>query len=142
MEPSPDSCICKADYTDARCHCSDNEYTPKWKRSRQANASGVSAHCIHPECSLGTTRLITPTLECIYNLEAALNVVSTPDRPFLLCPKHYQEVWESFNKSPCASCGAKPKCSDYVTAQMLSLLQAGRHRPEIRLKRNLYLHSN
>ena len=137
VEPSPDSCICKADYTNARCHCSDNEYTPKWKRSRQANASGVSARCIHPYWVLigYTTRLITPTLECIDNLEAALNVASTPDRLFLLCPKHYQEVWESFIKPPCASCGAKTKRSEYVTAQMLSLLQAGRHHPEIRLKR-------
>ncbi len=79
-EPAFDSCICKVDYTDARRHCCDSKYTPKWKRSRQHQSGiqveplGVSAHCIYPECSSGNTGLIRPTFECIDNLEVALTL--------------------------------------------------------------------
>ena len=73
--------------------------------------------CIHLNCTATSTevKLITPSFEAIDNLEAALNVISTPDRPFLLCQQHYQEVYRKFKSPWCASCGVKPKSGTYFT---------------------------
>ena len=58
----------------------------------------------------------TPSFEAIDNLEAALNVISTPDRTFLLCAQHYQEVYRQFKcPQPCVNCGVKPRSGTYLT---------------------------
>ncbi len=48
--------------------------------------------------------------------EAALCVESTPEHPFVVCPKHYRELYRQFNSpQPCAGCGVSPKSGTYFT---------------------------
>ena len=62
-----------------------------------------------------TVKLVSPAFEEIDNLEAALCVESTPDHPFLVCPKHYQELYRQFKSpQPCAGMWSQAKIEDLL----------------------------
>jgi len=95
--PSPDSCMCKAHSAEAKCNHLQEGCTPKWKQLSTATGSNIHS-CIHPQCSAtsATVKRVSPAFEEIDNLEAALCAESTPDHPFLVCPKHYQDLYRQF----------------------------------------------
>ncbi len=115
--PSPDSCMCKAHNAEAKRYLLHQGYTLKWKESATGSVDSIHS-CIHPQCLVtnATVKLIAPAFEVIANLEAALCIESSPDHPFLLCPKHYQELYRQFRSPrPCAGCGVTPKFGTYFT---------------------------
>ena len=97
--PPHDSCICKAHQIECKRKYSKHEYTLRWVTAMSQEKTDLAVTwCIHHICTATSTevKLITPSFVAIDNLEAALNVISTPDHPFLLCAQHYQEVYRQF----------------------------------------------
>ena len=113
---SPDSCICKAHKVEAKRYHSQEGYTPKWRG--QVTSGKAVQQCIYPDCSATSTKekLITPAFQSLENFEAALQIQSGPERPFILCSKHYHTLYKQFNSpQPCASCGLRPKTGTRFT---------------------------
>ena len=81
-------------------------FVPKWKRS--LTCTPTYCKCIYPNCSTSpNNRLLSPSFATVSELEAFLNVISSSERPLLLCNDHYQYVYRSPNT--CACCGIRPK---------------------------------
>ena len=77
-------------------------------RSRPEITSCTST-CIFPECQ-DIIKLISPKFDSLENYELAIGVKSSPEKPFLICSKHYAVLYRQLNTpQPCASCGVLPK---------------------------------
>ena len=51
-------------------------------------------------------KLISPKFDSVENCELAIGVKSSPEKPFLLCSKHYAVLYRQLNTpQPCANCG-------------------------------------
>lgn len=94
---------------EAKRHCSDTTFTPKWKRVDDTKASLKS--CVDPHCTNKFhEKLIQPAFATITKFEELLGVQSTADNPLLLCPTCYSKLYHQFNPVySCTSCGAIPK---------------------------------
>ena len=71
-ELPPSSCICKAHHTEAKRHCSNIGYVPKWKKRTQT--VGNVQVCAYPQCFTTNTdhRLIVPSFDSLDNIRMAL----------------------------------------------------------------------
>ena len=65
-------------------------------------------HCMHKLCrALGTLTRVSFSEQV---LREYLHVEQLPEKPHLLCQKHYYEIYNKLKQpTPCASCGVKPK---------------------------------
>ena len=74
---------------------SDTGHRKGIRLNGRSHSRGTIHSCIHPQCAVtsATVNLVSPAFEEIDNLEAVLCVQSTSDHPFLVCPKHYQELY-------------------------------------------------
>ena len=82
-------------------------FIPKRKSSDAAIAN--TRKCLFSDCQ-ERDRLVFPKFDSAHNLEAEIGVQSTPEKPLLVCPKHYSALYRQLHGSePCACCGIKPK---------------------------------
>ena len=86
------------------------EFVPKWKtKDTSPEITLYTPTCIFPECH-ESKKLISPKFDSVENCELAIGVKSSPEKPFLLCSKHYAVLYRQLNTSqPCANCGVLPK---------------------------------
>lgn len=107
------SCICKAHHAEAKRHCTQNGYIPKWKKTTDPVGSAEKILvCSHPCCSTTSieVRLIVPSFESPENIKLALSITEDSSLELALCPRHYTEVHKQLMCPPsCASCGLRPK---------------------------------
>ena len=133
-ELPPSSCICKAHHTEAKRHCSNIGYVPKWKKRTQP--VGNVQVCAYPQCFTTNTdqRLIVPSFDSLDNIRMALNIDGDSLECLVLCPRHYTQLHKELScPQCCASCGMKPKkgthftrhCPDVQTINLLLFENTG-----------------
>ena len=86
------------------------EFVPKWKtKDTSPEITVYTPTCIFPECH-ESKKLISPKFDSVENCELAIGVKSSPEKPFLLCSKHYAGLYRKLNTpQSCANCGVLPK---------------------------------
>ena len=106
--PPEGSYICKKHWIEAQRHHTNSHYIPKWK---EVHTQEPQKCCIHPQCcNKFHEKLIKPAFANITELEELLEVQSSTDNPFLLCPTCYTKLYRQFNPVlNCTSCRAIPK---------------------------------
>ena len=107
---SGESSICKKHFLEAQRHHSTPNFIPKWTGTQSWGAK-PKQKCIHPKCIQPVcNKLIKPSFEPTDKLKSTLGAKLSDDKPFLLCQKCYNDVYQIFHPpTPCASCGALPK---------------------------------
>ena len=97
------SCICRADYLDAKKHRSNPEYIPKWSEKQHTNQT---RKCSYLTCDVNGGRLIKPSF---IDADTIMEVIDTT-QPILLCPAHYTVLHKTIasKQTPCASCNNLP----------------------------------
>ena len=91
------SCICKAHHAEAKRHCTQNGYIPKWKKTTDPVGSAEKILvCSHPCCSTTSTeaRLIVPSFESPENIKLALSITEDSSLELVLCPRRCTEVYK------------------------------------------------
>ena len=106
--PPEGSYICKKHWIEAQRHHTNSHYIPKWK---EVHTQEPQKCCIHPQCcNKFHEKLIKPAFANITELEELLEVQSSTNNPFLLCPTCYTKLYRQFNPVlNCTSCRAIPK---------------------------------
>ena len=104
------------------------EFVPKWKiKDTSPEITSCTSTCIFPECQ-EIKKFISPKFDSLENYELAIGVKSSPEKPFLICSKHYAVLYRQLNTpQPCASCGVLPKQGTCFT----------RHSPDVIAINNL-----
>ena len=109
QELSPDSCVCRGDQKEAKCHKNNPGYIPKWSSPRTIPSTTTCSQCFFPGCTV-TEKLIIPSFHSASNIEAVLCRQPSPSEPVLFCTKHYRDVHRKLASPPaCKSCGTQPK---------------------------------
>ena len=105
QELSPDSCVCRGDQKEAKCHKNNPGYIPKWSSPR--TIPSTCSQCFFPGCTV-TEKLISTSFHSASNIELCRQPL--PSEPVLLCTKHYRDVHRKLASPPaCKSCGTQPK---------------------------------
>ena len=97
-------------------------YTPKWKKLTGEVEEKIrqGSDLLHTSTMLRSQHRseidYTFLCEAIDNHETAFHVKSSPEHRFVLCSKHYQEVYNcKKGAQPCTGCGVKPKVGTCFT---------------------------
>ena len=102
-----DSCICKADQKEAKEHCNDPNYIPRWKKHKES----IINKCMHNDCNADSSnaRIIMASFMPNEMFTKVLNLDDFPHE-IMLCTTHYHQLYAQYNSpDPCPSCGMKPK---------------------------------
>ena len=137
MELLPSTCICKSHHTEAKRHCSQPNYIPKWKQGVKSDERVLA--CSHPQCSTTATddHLIVPAFTSMDTMKVALSIDTDRPEQLLLCPKHYTQLHKELAcPKSCGNCGMKPKrgaqftrhCPDTKTINLLLFENTGSDR--------------
>ena len=81
------SWVCKKHVLEAKRHCNDSEFLPKWKRvSKNTQHSKLANKCGNPICT-NSDRLIMPSFAPLSDLTRIFNIQTNDDmvNPFVLC---------------------------------------------------------
>jgi len=100
--------MCKKHLLEARRHCKDYTYIPKWKKVEQTDEPPpLPKCCIHPQCvNKFQDKLIKPAFASTDELEELIGVHASESNPLLLCVSCYGKLYRQFNPPlTCASCG-------------------------------------
>lgn len=100
--PSEDSCVCRADFYDAKRHCNNPHHIPRWL---QRAPPRDDIQCAHKDCNEGSKLILAGFMA--KNALCAILDIPVPNKGPFLCCKHYHEVYKCSKE--CASCKARPK---------------------------------